>query len=338
MARLSMLDLSRKLGVDRATISRALSEDKAHLVAEATREKIRKQAALLGYSPDLMAATLRRGRSRTIGILTPDLLNEVLVRVIREIVAHLNRDVPVDSHIIPLIGETGDRADEFQRLLRTFLARRVDAIISLASTERDVEALLEAEKQAPVVLAVRSITTASFPSALCDDDEGGAMVASHLASLGHRVVCQIQGPQRAATFKNRSTGFAKICKRAKLTEAPKKIEARSATSSEGKLALRAILDAPKRPTAVFAHNDALALGLIEAMRENGLNYPRDLAIVGFNNTEVSQVLAIPLTTVEYPVAEVSRHAAELVQALIKDRAFKWETKVFAPTLVKRGST
>jgi LacI family transcriptional regulator len=74
------------------------------------------------------------------------------------------------------------------------------------------------------------------------------------------------------------------------------------------------------------------------MRENGLNYPRDLAIVGFNNTEVSQVLAIPLTTVEYPVAEVSRHAAELVQALIKDRAFKWETKVFAPTLVKRGST
>jgi len=338
MARLSMLDLSRKLGVDRATVSRALSDDKAHLVSAATREKVRKEATLLGYSPDLMAATLRRGRSRTIGILTPDLLNEALVRVIREIVAHLNRDVPVDAHITPLIGETGDRPDEFQRLLRAFLARRVDAIISLASTERDVEALLEAENQAPVVLAVRSITTASFPSALCDDVEAGAMVASHLASLGHRVVCQIQGPQRAATFKKRSIGFAKICKRAKLTEAPKRIEARSATSSEGKLALRAILDAPHRATAVFAHNDALALGLIEAMRENALSYPRDLAIVGFNNTEVSKVLAVPLTTIEYPVAEVSRHAANLVHALIKDRAFKWETKVFAPTLVRRGST
>ena len=338
MARLSMLDLSRKLNVDRATISRALSEDKAHLVAAATREKIRKEAALLGYSPDLMAATLRRGRSRTIGILTPDLLNEVLVRVIREIVSHLNRGVPVDAHITLLIGETGDQSEEFQRLLRTFLARRVDAIISLASTERDVASLLEAESQVPVVLAVRSIATASFPSALCDDEEAGAMVAAHLASLGHQVVCQIQGPQRAATFKNRSAGFAKICKRAKLTVSPKTIEARSATSSEGKLALRAILEARKRATAVFAHNDALALGLIEAMRENGLSYPHDLAIVGFNNTEVSQVLAVPLTTVEYPVAEVGRHAAELVQALIKDRAFKWQTKMFMPTLVKRGST
>jgi LacI family transcriptional regulator len=338
MARVSMLDLGRRLGVDRATISRALSEDKAHLVAPATREKIRAEAALLGYSPDLMASTLRRGRSRTIGILTPDLLNEVLVRVIREIVAHLNRDVSVSAHMVPLIGETADRPDEFQRLLRTFLARRVDAIVSLASTERDVEPLLEAAKQAPVVLAVRSIRTASFPSALCDDEAGGAMVATHLAALGHRVVCQIQGPQRAATFKNRSSGFARICKAAKLIEAPRRIEASSATSSQGKLALSAILEAPKRATAVFAHNDALALGLIEAMRENGLRYPQDLAIVGFNNTEVSKVLATPLTTVDYPVAEVSRHAAELVQALIEDRTFSWETKVFAPVLVKRAST
>ena len=338
MARLSMLDLGRKLGVDRATISRALSEDKAHLVAAATRDKIRAEAALMGYSPDLMASTLRRGRSRTIGILTPDLLNEVLVRVIRNIVAHINRDVSIGAHMIPIIGETGDRSDEFQRLLRTFLARRVDAIVSLASTERDVEALLEAARQVPVVLAVRSITTAAFPSALCDDEAAGAMVAAHLASLGHRVVCQIQGPQLAATFKNRSSGFARVCKSSRLTESPRKIEARSATSSEGKLALRAILDARKRATAVFAHNDALALGLIEAMRENGLRYPQDLAIVGFNNTEVSKVLAIPLTTVEYPVADVSRHAGELVQALIEDRAFNWQTKVFAPTLVKRAST
>src|SRR5271155_1410105 len=104
MSRLSMLELGRKLGVDRATISRALSEDKAHLVAAATREKIRAEAALMGYSPDLMASTLRRGRSQTIGILTPDLLNEVLVRVIRDIVAHLNRDVSVGAHMIPIIG------------------------------------------------------------------------------------------------------------------------------------------------------------------------------------------------------------------------------------------
>lgn len=164
-----MLELGRRLGVDRATVSRALSEDKAHLVAETTRDRIRAEALRLGFSADVAAAALRRGRSRTIGILTPDLLNEVLVRVIRETVAYLNRNTTEASRIIPLIGETGDRPEEFRLLLRAFLARRVDAIISLASTEQDAAELSEAAKQVPVVLAVRSLSGARFPSALCDD-------------------------------------------------------------------------------------------------------------------------------------------------------------------------
>jgi LacI family transcriptional regulator len=333
-----MVELGRRLGVDRATVSRALSEDKSHLVAPATRDRIRAEAALLGFSPDLAAATLRRGRSQAIGILTPDLLNEVLVRVIRGIVAHLNPDPSGASHIVPLIGETGDKPDEFKRLVRTFLARRVDAIVSLASTEQDADELIEAAKQVPVVLAVRSLSVASFPSALCDDKKGGALVASHLASLGHQVVCQIEGPQRAATFKNRSIGFSRVCKSMKLVRSPQRIEANWATSFEGKLALSQILDASRRPTAVFAHNDQLALGLIEAMREKGLRCPEDLAIVGFNNTEASKVLAVPLTTVDYPVDEVSRHAGELVKALIQNRSTKCDTRTFPPLLVKRAST
>jgi LacI family transcriptional regulator len=338
MSRLSMLELGRRLGVDRATVSRALSEDKAHLVAEATRERIRTEASRLGFSPDAAAATLRRGRSRTIGVLTPDLLNEVLVRVIRETVAYLNRNTAEASRIIPLVGETGDRPDEFRRLLRAFLARRVDAIISLASTEQDAAALSEAAKQVPVVLAVRSLSGARFPSALCDDTGGGAMVAAHLAALGHKVVCQIQGPRRAATFKNRAQGFSRVCRSAKLIESPRRIEVSWATSLEGKLALARILEARERPTGVFAHNDQLALGLIEAMRERGMRCPDDLAIVGFNNTEASKVLAVPLTTVDYPVAKVGRRAGELVEALILDRAAKCASKTFRPALVKRAST
>jgi DNA-binding LacI/PurR family transcriptional regulator len=338
MSRLSMLELGRRLGVDRATVSRALSEDKAHLVAEVTRERIRAEALRLGFSPDAAAATLRRGRSRTIGILTPDLLNEVFVRVIRETVAYLNRNTAEASRIIPLVGETGDRPDEFRRLLRAFLARRVDAIISLASTEQDAAALSEAAKQVPVVLAVRSLSGARFPSALCDDRGGGAMVAEHLAALGHKVVCQIQGPRRAATFKNRAQGFSRVCRSAKLIESPRGIEVSRAISLEGKLALARILEATDRPTGVFAHNDQLALGLIEAMRERGMRCPDDLAIVGFNNTEASKVLAVPLSTVDYPVAEVGRRAGELVEALILDRTAKCESETFRPALVKRAST
>ena len=98
-----------------------------------------------------------------------------------------------------------------------------------------------------------------------------------------------------------------------------------------------ILAAPERPTAVFAHNDALAVGLMEAMRERGLDCPGDLAIVGFNNIELGGVLATPLTTVDYPVREVGDHAAHLLRTLIADPAAPWESKTFKPALIVRAS-
>lgn len=337
MSRMNMRELGRQLGVDRATVSRALSDDKAHLVAPGTRERIRAAAARAGYQPDLTAATLRRGRSRTIGIISADLLNEVLVRVVRETIAYLNRDAPPGAGITPLIAETRDRPEEMTHLLRSLLARRVDAIITLASTEGDTAALLEAARDVPVILAVRSLSTAAFPSAVCDDEAAGAMVASYLESRGHRVVCQIQGPQRAATFKNRASGFARQCAASGLLEYPASVATLAATSSEGKRVADAIVLASPRPTAVFAHNDALALGVIEAMRQRGLRYPDDIAIVGFNNTELSRVLAVPLTTVDYPIRQVSQHAGELVEALVADRASAWRAGVFTAELVRRAS-
>ena len=108
--RLSMLELGRRLGVDRATVSRALAARIRRILwPRRPREQIRTEASRLGFSPDAAAAALRRGRSQAIGILTPDLLNEVFVRVIRETVAYLNRNTAEASRIIPLVGETSDR-------------------------------------------------------------------------------------------------------------------------------------------------------------------------------------------------------------------------------------
>lgn len=337
MKRVDMRELATRLGVDRATVSRALSRDKAHLVAPATRERVREQAGLLGYRPDLMAATLRRGRSHTVGILVSDLMNEVMVQVVRGIVAGLNAGTPQDAPVTPLIGETGEDPETVRRLLHTFLSRRVDAIVSLTSTEADAPALMAAAAEVPVVLAVRSIASVHLPSAICDDEAGGALVANHLRAQGHERVCQVQGPATAATFRSRASGFSRVCAATGLTEVPAGVVAPAAVSRMARAALEAILAAPERPTAVFAHNDALAVGLIEAMRPHGLAYPADMGVVGFNDTELARVLAQPLTTVAYPVAEVSRHAARLVATLVADRDAAWESIAFAPALIDRGS-
>ncbi|PSJ54286.1 LacI family DNA-binding transcriptional regulator [Kumtagia ephedrae] len=336
MTRLNMRELARKLGVDRSTISRALSEDKAHLVAAETRERIREEARAAGYRPDLTAASLRRGRSHTVGVLVPDLGNETFINVIRTMFRHL--DQRVVPPLTPLIAETLDQSGATRHLVQTFLSRRVDAIVSLASTETDADVLRDAAKEAPVVLAIRAISGASFPSALCDDRAGGAMVATHFADRGHKVVCQVQGPPMAATFKQRARGFSEVCRDRGIAEIPHGVFADNATSAAGKRALDALLAASPRPTAVFAHNDALALGIIEAMRHRGLRYPADLAIVGFNNTHLSRVLAVPLSTVDYPVEEVSRHAGELVRNLIGNPGYTVESRSFTPSLIVRASS
>ena len=336
MHRPGMKELAQQLGLDRSTISRALSEDKSHLVARETREKIRSIAIAAGYRPDLTAAALRRGRSQTVGVLVSDLGNETFINVIRTIIASLNEGEGVPA-TIPLIAETLDRSEATRTLVNTFLSRRVDAIISLASTEEDRQILDDASHEVPVVLAVRSLAALSLPSALCDDKAGGALIARHFAERGHEVVCQVQGPPLAATFTNRAQGFGEMCQKHGMLEVPAGLSAQRATYAAGKAAFDSILFASPRPTAVFAHNDAIALGLIEAARQRELAVPGDMAIAGFNDTQIGRVLATPLTTVAYPIEEVGRHAGLLVRALTVDPRAQVESKTFGPKLVVRLS-
>ena len=332
MPRISMRELGRRLGVDRSTISRALNPEKAHLVAIETRERIRAEANHAGYTLDVTAQALRRGRSQTIGILAPDLTNETFIKVIRQVLASLGTDA-----ITPFIAESLDKPEETRRILQTFRLRRVDAIVSLSATELDVEILREVARDVPVILAVRSISGARFPSALCDDDLGGAIVAKYLASRGHKIVAQVRGPQTAATFKNRALGFSRVVASSGMTEATGRPEARLPTSAFAKSALDLVLSSPVKPTAIFAHNDALAIGILEAMKERGLRCPDDLAIIGFNNIDLGDVLATPLTTVAYPIVEVGNHAGHLVRALIADPAAAYQSRTFEPRLVVRKS-
>ena len=121
-----------------------------------------------------------------------------------------------------------------------------------------------------------------------------------------------------------------------MLEVPAGLSAQRATYGAGKAAFDSILFASPRPTAVFAHNDAIALGLIEAARQRGLAVPGDMAIAGFNDTQIGRVLT-PLTTVAYPIEEVGRHAGLLVRVLTVDPRAQVESKTFGPKLVVRLS-
>jgi LacI family transcriptional regulator len=334
VADIRMRDLALQLGLNPSTVSRALDPHKSHLVKESTRLRILQFVAEAGYSLDPAAAGLRRRQTRTVGLLLPDLHNGTLVDVIRVITRVLDRHEQT-----ALIAESMDDADRTQRLLERFRARRVDAVITLAATEADRTSLLEFNRTIPVVLAVRRLSDSNLPTVTCDDVKGGWLVGHHLADLGHRRVAQLQGPHLSATFADRAHGFAMACSERSVQVIGEPMSAEHATVSEGKRVLTQLLRARvEPPTALFAHNDELALGAFEALRENRLNCPGYMSIVGYNDTPIGRDIAVPLTSVRYPTDEVGQRAGELVMELISGTVSEKLVTVYDPNLVVRDSS
>jgi len=225
-------------------------------------------------------------------------------------------------------------------LIERFRARSVDAIVSLAATEDDREVLVRTATQVPVVLAVRLLHDSGLPTVRCDDHLGASLAAGHLADLGHVRVAQVQGPQRSQLFADRARGFADTAARRGLRIRRTRYIADHATAVEGRRLATAMIDAAgdQLPTAVFAHNDALALGVYSALQDRGLRCPDDVSIVGFNAATLPSDMAIALTSVSYPSREIGMRTGEIVLELIAGTPLTAVTEVYAPRLVVRASS
>lgn len=333
MGQLTMKALAESLGLNSATVSRALDPEKSHLVAESTRLRVIRAAEAVGYTPDPGARSTRRRRSSTVGILVPDLSNEIMVMTLRAISSVLDR-----RDLTALIAESGDSPEVSRRTLERCRARRVEAIVSLAATETDAELMLRLSESIPTVLAIRTLDSVRLPTVCSDDVRGAALVADHLADLGHERVVQILGPAQAATFRNRARGFDTASELRGVEVLPR-LEALHATAAEGRrLGGELLARSTPRPTAIFAHNDSIALGAVQALREHGLRVPEDVSVVGYNDTTMAQDFSVPLTTVRYPATDVGHQAGTLALQLIDGTDGPKKPIMFPPQLVVRASS
>jgi LacI family transcriptional regulator len=185
---------------------------------------------------------------------------------------------------VPLVAETGDSRERFERLLSHLMQRRVDAVITSAVHLDGAEMLGRLLGDVPVVLAVRGLPHTDYNTVRHDDVTGGALAAGHLASLGHRRVGQLAGPIDIDAFIRRADGFSAAVAAAGLEEivapAPGSV---TPTFIEGRRLTAALLDAPIPPTGVFAPSDVTAVDAIDA---RGLRCREDVSVVGYNDPGV----------------------------------------------------
>jgi LacI family transcriptional regulator len=327
--------IADELGLNVSTVSRALSKDRGTLVSAQTRARVLEVAERMGYRENVQARGLRTGRTGTIGVIVPDLGNPFNGPVLRGIENALGGR----GHL-PIVAESRDIPGVLQRVCDQMLSQRVDGVITTAGRLGDRAILRRLADRIPTVLAVRNIPGSGIPAVSHDDEMGGRIAAEHLISLGHQRVAQLHGPMDISSFRGRSAGFVGTAIAHGLDVIDVDESIALPTIESGKRLTQTLLDMtmPDPPTAVFAHNDSIAVGARVVLGQYGLAVPTDISLIGYNNGPLTDYLSPPLTTIRLPGYELGRLAAEMVVSLIEGAGTSAESVSVAPGLVVRAST
>lgn len=330
----TLKDVARAAGVHASTVSRALDPTKSSLVDDATRERVRAIAYELGYRRHAVASGLRRGRTNTLGIVVADIGNPFVAPVIRGI-----ENSAEERGLMPLIAESQDDHDRFERVVDHMLQRRVDGIITTAVRSGDEGTIRKAGGTIPVVLAVRNLVGGGVPCVTHDDEMGGCLAATHLMELGHRRIGQLRGRTDISSFVGRARGFAVTGIESGVDVIEVSETAVSPSLSEGRRLMELMIETVSElPTAIFAHNDLMAVGALDALATAGIGCPEDIAVMGYNDTVMTSHVDPPLSTIRLSGYEVGQLAAEMAVQLIADPSLELPERSIAPVLVPRAST
>jgi LacI family transcriptional regulator len=330
----TLRDVAALAGVHTGTASRALNSSTHTLVNIETRQRVIDAAAQLGYRSNPLARGLKTNRSYTVGVVVPDLRNPIFPPIARGIEDRLEQ-----AGYTSLLANT-DNDPERERLSFSALqARQVDGFIT--ATARRKHPLLEelAASGAQVVLVNRSTDERSFSQAVADDRDGVHQAVRHLAGLGHRRIAHFSVTS-ISTGESRRAAFVEVMGELGLEVDPQLVvPAGFYTEREGARCCRELLEDRRDFTAVFAGNDLMALGCIDALREAGLDCPRDISVVGMNDMAWSDRFSPPLTTVRLPHHALGTAAAELLLERLEAPGGGQDRRIVLPIeLVVRGST
>lgn len=324
-------DIAQVAGVSPSTVSRALND--SALINEATKRRIRQIAKKLGYERNELARGLVKGSSGTVGVIIPDITNPFFAEITKGV------EEAVRSRGFGLVLCTTEgvpgREQEYLRLLRR---KRVDGLIIASVTVDDpyLKELLRAH--IPFVLVSRLSAKVDPPYVVVNDREGGRLAVEHLVSLGHRKIAHIGGPENVHSSRERMQAYREVLKewgiRVRRDWAVFATFAQEAGYKVGK----ALLSGKERPTAIFAANDLIALGVMEAAEELGLRIPEDLSLVGYDNIAYAALPRIQLTTVAQPAHEMGEMAADYLLSLCTGGEPEKLRCVLPPRLVVRKTT
>ncbi|UOQ56795.1 LacI family transcriptional regulator [Leucobacter allii] len=330
----SIRDVARAAGVSVGTVSNVLN--RPEVVAPATVERVAEAIERLGFVRNDAARQLRAGRSRSFGLVVLDTRNPFFMDV-----AHGAQHRAVDDGYTVLLGASDDSAARERAMLEMFEQHRVAGVL-ITPVQADLTGLWRLrEAGTPVVLVDRGSSDRSFSSVSVDDVEGGRIAAAHLLDRGRRRIAFVGGPVDIQQVADRLNG-ARSAVAARPDATLEVFPTQALSVLEGRRIGERIAGMPasERPDAVFAANDLLAMGVLQALVMTGsLRVPEDIALIGYDDIDFASAAVVPISSVRQPAIEIGSTAVELLlREADAGSASAHEQIVFTPELVVRAST
>ena len=332
----SMKDVAALAGVSLGTVSNVVNSPA--LVSEHTRERVNLAIAKLGWVPNESARQLRAGRSRAIGMVVMDIANPFFTDLVLGA-----EDYVQERGYFVQVSNSAQQQDRERAHLQLLEQQRVGGVLLAPIWGLSDQVAQLTRRGIPVVLLDRASDASDLCSVSVDDVEGGRLAVQHLIDQGHTQIALVGGPSHLQQVRDRRMG-AEIARSTHRSVHLLTISTPTLDTESGVTAALEVATLPpgERPTAIFAANDLLALGALQAFVTQGLRVPDEVAIIGYDDVSYAASAAVPLSSIRQPRKALGRRAAELLFAEIEATDNGWrhshEAVRFSPELIVRRSS
>lgn len=323
-------DVAALAGISYTTVSHVVN--KTRPVSEEVRIKVEAAIKTLDYVPSAVARSLKAKTTATIGLLVPNNLNPYFAELARGIEDYCER-----NGYCVILCNSDDNPDKQRSYLRVLLEKRIDGLI-VASAGGDI-GLAHGLKgvRTPMVIVDRGLDGVDADLVRIDHEYGAYLATRHLLELGHRDIATISGPENTSVAQMRLAGYCRALREAGVEVSPKRMLESDFTSTGGYSAAAVLLES-NPPSAIFAANDMIGIGVLRAAAERNIRVPSELSVIGFDDIQMSRYVYPSLTTVGQSILQLGEMAAEMLLRRIATPDLMTDQRIVTPSIVIREST
>lgn len=327
----SIKDVAREAGVSIATVSRVLND--IDVVNEDTKKKVLDAIKKLGYRPNIVARSLKTQRTKTIGILIPDISSQFYPEIVRgaEDVSNI-----YDYNII--LGNSDFDVEKEKEYLRVLKEKMVDGVIYMSSSLQDEILDLINELNLKTILVETKDKEGKLPSVTIDNIEAAYEGTKYLLNKGFKNLAFVGVKKdEMNAWSDRYVGFEKAMNEANIAIDNDLIHLEDLKVNSGYNAAKSYIDSGKKVDAIVCATDELAMGVINGLRDNGVNVPDDVSVIGFNNNYLGEIFYPKLTTISQPSYDMGSVAMRMLIKLLNKQELEQAHYVLPYGIVERNS-